>query len=314
MPAPAPSLAVVIPTYNRRAILERTLEALADQSQRDFRIVVVDDGSTDGTFAWLESRARTARQPQLSIVRQENRGQGQARNLGVRQVGEDLVLFLGDDVIPRREFIAEHLAAHVYLGADHARLAVVGFTDWRRSEMKVTPALEMANVEGHQFGFAHMQPEREVPFTCFYTSNISLPRELLGDEPFDPEFAAYGWEDIELGYRLSGAGLKLVYHPAAAAEHLHPMTLADLFARQQLVGRGIRTLWKLHPELASSPFLSPLEPPRWFGTGRRLIPSLVPLLSALDGAGVPLGKRVLHRVLICGYYLGQLEQLSETAA
>ena len=113
MPAPAPSLAVVIPTYNRRAILERTLEALADQSQRDFRIVVVDDGSTDGTFAWLESRARTARQPQLSIVRQENRGQGQARNLGVRQVGEDLVLFLGDDVIPRREFVAEHLAAHV---------------------------------------------------------------------------------------------------------------------------------------------------------------------------------------------------------
>ena len=179
--------------------------------------------------------------------------------------------------------------------------------------MKVTPALEMVNVEGHQFGFAHMQPEREVPFTCFYTSNISLPRELLGDAPFDPEFAAYGWEDIELGYRLSGAGLKLVYHPAAAAEHLHPMTLADLFARQQLVGRGIRTLWELHPELASSPFLSPHEPPRWFGAGRRLIPSLVPLLSALDGAGVPLGKRVLHRVLICGYYLGQLEQLSETA-
>ncbi len=92
------------------------------------------------------------------------------------------------------------------------------------------------------------------------------------------------------------------------------MTLADLFARQQLVGRGIRTLWSLHPELASSPLLSPHESPRWFGTGRRLIPPLVPLLSALDGVGVPLGKRVLHRVLICGYYLGQLEQLSETAA
>ena len=50
MPASAPSLAVVLPTYNRRAILERTLDALDVQSQRDFRIVVVDDGSTDGTF------------------------------------------------------------------------------------------------------------------------------------------------------------------------------------------------------------------------------------------------------------------------
>ncbi len=306
-----PSLAVVIPTYNRRAILERTLEALGNQSQSDFRVVVVDDGSTDGTFAWLENRARTARQPQLSVLRQENQGQGQARNLGVRQVAEDLVLFLGDDVIPRGDFVAEHLAAH--RGAVPPR-AVVGFTDWRRSEMRVTPALEMANVEGHQFGFAHMRPGAEVPFTCFYTSNLSLPRNLLGDTPFDPEFAAYGWEDIELGYRLSREGVKLVYHPAAVAEHLHPMTLADLFARQRLVGRGLAALFKLHPELAGSPLLSPNQPPRWFGAGQRLIPLLVPLLSALDGAGVPLSKRVLHRVLICGYYLGQLERLSETAA
>ena len=303
MLASAPSLAVVIPTYNRRAILERTLEALADQSQRDFRIVVVDDGSTDGTWEWLESRAVTASQPRLASFRQENRGQGQARNRGVRQVDEDLVLFLGDDVIPRRDFVAEHLAAQVRLGARHA---VVGFTDWRRSEMLVTPALEMVNREGHQFGFAHMKAEEEVPFTCFYTSNISLPRALLGDDPFDVEFVAYGWEDIELGYRLGRHGLKLVYHPAAAAEHLHPMTFADLFARQRLVGRGLNSLYRLHPELAGSPLLSPRQPPRWFGAGKRLIPPLVPLLSALDRAGIPLGKRVLHRVLICGYYLGQM--------
>lgn len=305
MPAPALPLAVVIPTHNRRAILERTLDALGDQSRRDFRIVVVDDGSTDGTWEWLEMRAVTALHPSLSIVRQANRGQGQARNHGVRQVEEALVLFLGDDVIPCRELVAEHLAAHSRLGAESSRLAVVGFTDWRRSEMQVTPALEMANREGHQFGFAHMQPEREVPFTCFYTSNISLPRALLGDEPFDPEFSAYGWEDIELGYRLSLAGLKLVYHPAAAAEHLHPMTLVDLFARQRLVGRGLCTLRKLHPELARTPLLSPAEPPRWFDAGKHLVPPLVPLLSALDRAGLPLGKPLLHRVLMCAYYLGQ---------
>ena len=305
MPTSAPSLAVVIPTHNRRAILERTLDALGAQSQRDFRIVVVDDGSTDGTWEWLGMRAATAEQPRLAVARQENRGQGQARNRALREVTEGLVLFLGDDVIPHRDFVTEHVAAHARFGARHARLAVVGFTDWRRSEMRVTPALEMANVEGHQFGFAHMRPEEEVPFTCFYTSNLSLPRALLGDEPFDPEFAAYGWEDIELGYRLSAAGLKLVYHPAAAAEHLHPMTLADLFARQRLVGRGLRSLFKLHPELAGTALLSPRQPPRWFGAGRRLIPPLVPLLSALDGAGLPLGKAILHRILMCGYYLGQ---------
>ena len=50
-------------------------------------------------------------------------------------------------------------------------------------------------------------------------------------------------------------------------------------ARQRLVGRGLRTLWRLHPELAATPLLSPGEPPRWFAAGRRLIPPLVPMLS-----------------------------------
>jgi hypothetical protein len=165
----------------------------------------------------------------------------------------------------------------------------------------------MVNREGHQFGFAHMVPESEVPYTCFYTSNLSLPRAILGTEPFSPEFSAYGWEDVELGYRLSLRGLRIVYHPAAAAEHLHPMTLVQLFRRQQTVGRGIATLWRLHPELASSPFFSPRAPPLWFGAARWLLPPLVPLFSLLDGAGLPLGKGLLHRMLLCGYYRGQCE-------
>ena len=316
MVSSAHSIAVVIPTYNRRAILERTLNALAGQTRRDFHIVVVDDGSTDDTWEWLQARAETGKSaatspsaateatPRSSVTRQENCGQGQARNHGLRLVEEGLVLFLGDDVIPRRECVAEHLQAHK---AGAGRRAAVGFTDWRRSEMKVTPALEMVNVEGHQFGFAHMKPGEEVPFACFYTSNLSLPRDLLGDEPFDPVFSSYGWEDIELGYRLSLRGLRLFYHPSAAAEHLHPMTLSDLFARQRLVGRGLRSILNLHPELAGTPLLSPCAPPRWFAVGKRLIPPLVPLLSAADGAGLALGKRILHRVLMCAYYLGQEE-------
>ena len=312
----AHSLAVVIPTHNRRAILERTLDALAGQTRRDLHIVVVDDGSTDDTWEWLQARAESGKSaatasntanaaaPRLSVTRQENRGQGQARNHGLRLVEEGLVLFLGDDVIPRRECVAEHLRVHETASE---RRAVVGFIDWRRSEMKVTPALEMVNMEGHQFGFASMEPEAEVPFACFYTSNLSLPRDLLGDDPFDRAFSSYGWEDIELGYRLSLRGLKLFYHPAAAAEHLHPMTLSDLFARQRLVGRGLRSLISLHPELARTPLLAPREPPRWFPVGKHLIPPLMPLLSAVDGAGLPLGKRLLHRVLMCAYYLGQEE-------
>ncbi|MEO8274722.1 MAG: glycosyltransferase [Thermoanaerobaculia bacterium] len=304
MTTSARSLSIVIPTFNRRLILEKTLTALAGQTARDFRLVVVDDGSSDGTAEWLDARTHDSSFPQLDVLRQENRGQGQARNLGLQKVASGLVLFLGDDVIPHRDFVAEHLAAHASASGPRG---VVGFTDWRRTEMTVTPALEMVNVEGHQFGFAHMEPGAEVPFTCFYTSNISLPRDLLGEEPFDSTFSAYGWEDIELGYRLSLGGLKLFYHPAAQAEHLHPMTLTDLFERQRLVGRGLRILLRLHPELAVEGRLSPPKPPREFAITRHLVPLILPLLDAVDGRGVPLGKRILHRVLMCGYYLGKAE-------
>ncbi len=298
-------LSVVLATYDRRPILERTLDALDRQSTRDFQILVVDDGSTDGTWEWLETRAAEASQPGLHVFRQENRGQGAARNHALRHVDGGLVLFIGDDVIPRQDFVVEHLRGHELAGT--ATRAVVGFTDWRRAEMKVTPLLEMVNLEGHQFGYGHMTAGEVVPFTCFYTSNLSLPRQILGDDPFDAAFEHYGWEDVELGYRLSCQGLEIVYHPAAAAEHLHPMDLTSIFKRQRLVGRGSHTLLRLHPELAGSSLLAPDRPPRWFGAGKRLIPALVPVLSAVDRLGVPLTTAVLARVLACAYYLGYEE-------
>ncbi len=301
MPTP---LSVVLATYNRRPILERTLDALASQTQRDFLTVVVDDGSNDDTWAYLQARAGDDRGPELEIARQENRGPGQARNRALRRVEHGLVLFLGDDVIPRPSFVAEHRACHERTPDGAPPRAIVGFTDWCRSHMRVTPLLEMINQEGHQFGYAHMTPGEQVPFTCFYTSNVSLHREILGDDPFDPSFAGYGWEDVELGYRLGRRGLELYYHPAAVAEHLHPMNLEEVFERQREAARGLRTLWRLHPELEGNPLLAPPEPPTWFPVGRHLIPPMLPVLGAVDRRRINLSTRFLHRVLQVAYYLG----------
>lgn len=298
------SLSVVLATYNRRPILEQTLDALAGQTRRDFRIVVVDDGSSDDTWPYLQARVDRDRGPELEIAHQENQGPGPARNRALRQVEQGLVLFLGDDVIPRPSFVAEHRAGHDRTPETAPPRAVVGFTDWCRSQVRVTPLLEMINNEGHQFGYAHMTPEEQVPFTCFYTSNVSLKREILGDDPFDPTFAGYGWEDVELGYRLSQRGLELYYHPAAAAEHLHPMTLEDVFERQRQAARGLHTLWRLHPELKGHPRLAPPEPPKWFRVGRYLIPPILPVVGAVDRRRIRLSKKFLHRVLQVAYYLG----------
>ena len=302
-------VSVVLATHNRRDTLALSLAALEAQKGPSFRVVVVDDGSQDGTWQWLRSFEADSSRMSLTAIRQEHGGQGEARNRGLREVEDGLVVFIGDDIIPEPGFLAEHRAAHQHL---QGSWAVVGFTDWCRSRMRVTPVLEMVNREGHQFGYGHMQGGEEVPFTCFYTSNLSVPRQLLGEDPFAPQFRCYGWEDVELGYRLSKRGVRLTYHPAARAEHLHPMSLGTLVARQRLVGRGLHTLLELHLELRDSPLLTSMWPPWWFPAGRALMPLAVPAADRLDRLGVPLATGLLHRILICAFHQGVRSGLSRS--
>ena len=83
---------VVIPTFNRVSLLQRTLASVEAQSFTDFEIIVVDDGSTDGTRDWLASQ-----RPLLRVLEQANRGPGAARNLGAREARGDYVAFLDSD-------------------------------------------------------------------------------------------------------------------------------------------------------------------------------------------------------------------------
>ena len=305
-PAPAPayaSMSVILPTYNRWAILRETLDALAAQTCRDFEVIVIDDGSTDGTWEKLEGwgRANAARL-RLVPLHQENLKPGRARNLGLRHAGGDLVLFIGDDTVPGPELVAQHLAKHNEIGET---VAVLGFTDWHRERMRVTPFLELINRDGQQFSYGHFNAGDDVLYTNFYTSNISLPRWLLGEDPFHPAFTFVDWEDVELGYRLSLRGVRIVYHPAAMARHVHPMTMARFYRRQVHVGRTAGVLLALHPELAGDEAMPPPAPPRWFPFVRWPVRALLPLLSLWDRLGLPLPRRVSRAVLLTAYFTGR---------
>ena len=78
-------VSVVIPTYNRRPILEKCLSALEDQqlagALQDYEVVVVDDGSTDGTPSWLSEQSQ--RFPHVRLIEQEHGGPAEGRNRGV---------------------------------------------------------------------------------------------------------------------------------------------------------------------------------------------------------------------------------------
>ena len=95
-----PIFSVVIPTFNREKLLPRCLQSVLDQSFRDFEIVVADDGSNDGSRAIVDEHVR--REPRLRYVFQENKGAGDARNLGAAEARGRYLTFLDsdDEVLP----------------------------------------------------------------------------------------------------------------------------------------------------------------------------------------------------------------------
>ncbi|MEO7794792.1 MAG: glycosyltransferase [Thermoanaerobaculia bacterium] len=244
------ALSVVIPTCNRRRTLAEVLHALDEQREvPEFEIVVVDDGSTDGSFEWLSSR--TGGRP-LRVLRQENRGPAAARNRGVAAATGEWIAFLGDDTVPGPDWLGRHRARHrAAAGAagGGSHLAVLGYTAWH-PRLRQTPFLRFINEQGPQFGYALIRDPENVPFNFFYTSNLSLRRARLLEEPFDEGFPDPAWEDIEASVRLFRRGLRLVYEPRARLEHDHPTDFRSFAQRQERAGASAVLFARKHPELA----------------------------------------------------------------
>lgn len=109
-----PFFSVIIATYNRKDILFKTIRSVLDQSFRDFELVVVDDGSTDGTSAFLTEKL--SGEARFRLLVQENKERGAARNFGIRNAkGSYLVFMDSDDRID-----ADHLEVlHKHIEAEH---------------------------------------------------------------------------------------------------------------------------------------------------------------------------------------------------
>ncbi len=101
-------VAVVIPVYNRARVIRDALESVAAQTYAPAKLIVVDDGSTDGTADCVEAwRWPAANEPEIVVLRQANRGAAAARNVGLELVGElPLVAFLDSDDVWPADFLA----------------------------------------------------------------------------------------------------------------------------------------------------------------------------------------------------------------
>ena len=243
----APELSVVIPTHDRRETLGRCLRALQEQDDAggSFEIVVVDDGSTDGTADFLAAAA--AREPhRLRFLRQANGGPAVARNAGAAFARAPIVLLLDDDILARPGLLGEHLGWH----REHpdSRMALLGHVAWS-DEVVVSPFMRFIDSSGAQFGYDQIRDGERVGFRYAYACNLSLKREVLLRQPFDTRFPWAAYEDIELGYRLEREGWELYYDRRASASHYRTVTIGQFFRRTERAGASLRLLHRIHPEL-----------------------------------------------------------------
>ncbi len=201
-------ISVVIPTYNRKPILEKCLLALESQNFTDYEIIVVDDGSTDGTLSWLATNQDIF--PHVRSLAQQHQGPAAARNLGVKSAKGDTIVFIDSDLVVTENFLQAHadtlLAGAKRLNSD--RLFTYGwvintcnFADPTSESYKIT-----------DFSAAY-----------FATGNVAIAKKWLEEAGlFDTQFQLYGWEDLELGVRLKKLNLKLIKCPEAVGYHWHP--------------------------------------------------------------------------------------------
>jgi glycosyltransferase involved in cell wall biosynthesis len=226
---PDQRLSVVIPTYNRRARLERVLAALEKQTgvSGDFEVVVVDDGSSDGSSEWLATRRASYA---LRSLKLPNGGPARARNAGIDAAAGEIVLFIDDDVEPTPSLVAEHLRSH---DAERDVVVIGPLASLPRYEQPWV-AWEQAKVEAQYDAMS--RGRFEPTFRQFWTGNASVERRhLLAAGKFDPAFLRA--EDVELGLRLTNLGLKFRFNANARGLHHAERSLASWEGVQSSYGR-----------------------------------------------------------------------------
>jgi glycosyltransferase involved in cell wall biosynthesis len=295
---------IVIPTYNRQPILQKCLTALETQTYTgQYEVVVVDDGSTDGTVEWL--RANPHSFPHLRLLTQDHKGPAAARNLGVQSSLGDTIIFIDSDLVVLDQFIHHH---HQALQSNPPKTFTYG------------RVINTAN-----FDSPTSEPYKVTDFSAafFATGNVAISRHWLLDAGlFDTGFSLYGWEDLELGVRLKAMGLTLIKVPEAVGYHWHPAFTLDQIPKliDQEIQRGKMgvVFYKKHPTFNVRMMIQMT----WFhrllwGTlslgGRLNERTMAPLLQWLIDRGQPQLALEAARIFLNWYnVLGVYQAYAET--
>ncbi len=211
MEQPRPRASVVVPSRGGARRLPRVLDLLQAQTEPGIEVVVVVDGDVDGSAELLTTRAGGGPRLVLEVL-PENRGRSAALNAGFGRATGEVLIRCDDDLEPGPQFVANHLAAH--RGRD---VGVVGLY------RNVFPDTAYAGAYGRRADrLFREQAYADDPATWwrYWAGNASVTREVYDEVgPYDTRYRAYGWEDVDWGYRLHRSGRGVVLDPALETTH-----------------------------------------------------------------------------------------------
>lgn len=224
----ARAASIVVPNWNGRDLLERFLPSwiAAIANHPGSEILVVDNGSTDGSAAWITENYPDVRVLALS----ENLGFGGGSNAGVRAAKNEIVVLLNSDMRVEADFLGPLLdgftdenvfavSAQIFLGDPTKRREETGLTQgwWQDGGLRVSHREDAAV---------------DRLFPCFYGGGGSCAmdrRKFLELGGFDRLLAPFYLEDTDLGYLAWKRGWKVLYQPASVVHHEHRGTIGKRF-------------------------------------------------------------------------------------
>lgn len=273
-------LSVIIPTYQRRDLVLTCVQALTRQQVApDFEVIVVVDGSTDGSAAALRDLIMPF---PLTVLEQPNRGPAAARSAGGFAARGDILLFLDDDMEADPRLLAEHERFH----QPGARI-VVGHIP-----------LHPASPDGLLSSLVKQWLDRRtrrlsvdgasVRASDLIGGQISVPREgFLAVGGFDTRLAC--GEDAEFGYRLLRHGYQAAFNPNAISWQRYTVGPRQFLRQWRESGRASVRFARKHPEMADQVFDKAVNRRRY-----RVLAGLPALTGSLSWLAVALVARGNH--------------------
>ncbi|MGE5618269.1 MAG: glycosyltransferase family 2 protein [Sphingomonadaceae bacterium] len=246
MAEPPPLASVVIANWNGRVHLERCLAALASQSLDRFEVILVDNGSTDGSAEMVSERFPWVR----LIVCPRNLGFAAANNVGILASAAQFVATLNNDTEPRPDWLERLLAPALADDGVGMVASKMVFAHRPGTINSAGIALDPAGIAWDRLGG---EPDRgggaveEVFGPC---AGAALYRRAMLDEVglFDEDFFAY-LEDLDLAWRARLAGWRALYAPDAVVTHVHSATGVEgsPFKSYHLGRNKLWTIFKNYP-------------------------------------------------------------------